>query len=52
MLDMTESGIRRAILDGRLPAQKFGKSWMINRQDVTNYTRSAAGKPRKDRTDD
>lgn len=48
MLEMTDSGIRRAIIDGRLPAQKISdRVLLIKYKDVISYKKSAAGRPQK-----
>jgi excisionase family DNA binding protein len=48
MLGMTDSGIRRAILEERLPAQKLSdRVILIKTEDVINYKKSTAGRPRK-----
>ena len=47
MLNMTQSEIRRAIIERRLPAIKHGRDWLIKYEDVTNYKKSAAGRPKR-----
>ncbi|GIF16214.1 helix-turn-helix domain-containing protein [Actinoplanes teichomyceticus] len=42
LLSMSDRGVRRAITDGRLPAQRAGDVWLINREDVEHF-RSARG---------
>lgn len=46
LLDMTDSGVRRMILTGRLPAQRAGKRvWLIRPADLHGIQRSKAGRP-------
>ncbi len=49
ILDMDPSAVRRAILQGRLPATKFGRDWSINVTDVAAYKQRPhrGGRPRR-----
>ncbi len=49
VLDMDPSAVRRAILQGRLPATKFGRDWSIHVTDVTAYKQRPhrGGRPRR-----
>lgn len=45
-LKITDARVRRLILDGRLPAKKFGKrSWMIEEQDLELLKGRKPGRP-------
>ena len=47
ILGISESGVCRMIYSGKLPAQKFGKAWVIKPIDLKKITVSHAGRPRK-----
>ncbi len=49
LLDMDPSAVRRAILQGRLPATKFGRDWSLRPEDVAAYQRRPhrGGRPRR-----
>ncbi len=48
-LDMDPSAVRRAILQGRLPATKFGRDWSLRAADVAAYKQRPrrGGRPRR-----
>jgi excisionase family DNA binding protein len=46
-LGVTDSRVRQLILDGKLPAQKFGRSHMIKRSDLKNVEIGNRGRPRR-----
>jgi len=48
-LDMDPSAVRRAILQGRLPATKFGRDWSLRPEDVAAYKQRPhrGGRPRR-----
>jgi excisionase family DNA binding protein len=47
-LGVTDSRVRQLIIDGKLPAQKFGRSHMIKRSDLKDVEIGNRGRPRKD----
>ena len=47
-LGVTDSRVRQLIIDGKLPAQKFGRSHMIKRSDLKDVAIGNRGRPRKD----
>jgi len=49
VLGMDPSAVRRAILQGRLPATKFGRDWSIRATDVAAYKQRPhrGGRPRR-----
>lgn len=49
VLDMDPSAVRRAILQGRLPATKFGRDWSLRATDVAAYKQRPhrGGRPRR-----
>lgn len=47
-LGVTDSRVRQLILDGRLPAEKFGRSHMIKLSDLKHVELGCVGRPRKD----
>ena len=47
-LGITDSRVRQLIIDGKLPAQKFGRSHMIKRSDLKNVVIGNRGRPPKD----
>lgn len=48
-LGITDSRVRQLIIDGKLPAQKFGRSHMIKRSDLKQVVIGNRGRPRKDK---
>jgi len=46
-LGVTDSRIRQLIIDGKLPAQRFGRSHMIRRSDLKNVVIGNRGRPPK-----
>ena len=48
-LGVTDSRIRQLILEGKLPAKKFGRSHMIRRGDLKNVEVGNLGRPPKDK---
>lgn len=51
-LGVTDSRVRQLIIDGKLPAQKFGRSHMIKRSDLKDVEIGNRGRPRKDTVSD
>ena len=51
-LGVTDSRVRQLVLDGKLPARKFGRSHMIKRSDLKLVVTGNRGRPRKDATKD
>lgn len=48
-LGVTDSRVRQLIIDGKLQAQKFGRSHMIRRSDLKNVEIGNRGRPPKDK---
>lgn len=48
-LGVTDSRVRQLILDGKLPAQRFGRSHMIKRSDLKRVELGNVGRPPKDK---
>jgi excisionase family DNA binding protein len=46
-LGVTDSRVRQLIIDGKLPAQRFGRSHMIKRGDLKGVVIGNRGRPRK-----
>ena len=46
-LGVTDSRVRQLVLDGTLPAEKFGRSHMIRRRDLKLVPSASRGRPRK-----
>lgn len=46
-LGVTDSRVRQLILEGKLPAQKFGRSHMIKRSDLKRVEVGNLGRPPK-----
>ncbi len=44
-LNVNASRVRQLILAGRLPAQKFGSSWMIKEKDLVKVADRKVGNP-------
>lgn len=49
-LGVTDSRVRQLIIDGKLTAQRFGRSHMIKRSDLKDVVIGNRGRPRKDST--
>lgn len=49
MLGMTDSGIRRLVGRGKLPAKKMGHDLLIRREDISSIKKSRAGRPPKEK---
>jgi excisionase family DNA binding protein len=47
-LGVTDSRVRQLILDGKLPALRFGRSHMIKRSDLKLVVIGNRGRPRKE----
>jgi excisionase family DNA binding protein len=47
-LGVTDSRVRQLIIDGKLPAQRFGRSHMIRRKDLKGVVIGNRGRPRKE----
>ena len=47
ILGVNRSRVLQFILNGRLPAQKFGWQWMIKRQDLEKLKNRKPGRPKK-----
>jgi len=48
-LNVNSSRVRQLILSGRLPAQKFGRDWLINEKDLAKVADRKSGRPKKER---
>lgn len=48
-LGITDSRVRQLILEGKLPAQRFGRSHMIKRSDLKRVEIGKIGRPPKDK---
>ncbi len=46
-LGVTDSRVRQLILEGRLPAQKFGRANMIREEDLNLVKDRKPGRPKK-----
>lgn len=46
-LGISPARVRRLVLDGRLPAEKFGRDLVIYESDVAAFERRKAGRPPK-----
>jgi excisionase family DNA binding protein len=46
-LGMSRSSIRRMILAGKLPAEKFGRDWLIDSDHLASLSPQRPGRPRK-----
>lgn len=47
-LGMTRAGVLKAIKDGRLPAEKVGRDWLVEEADLAVVAApSRLGRPRK-----
>ena len=51
-LGVTDSRVRQLILDGKLPARKFGRSHVIKRSDLKNVVVGNRGRPPKNSMSD
>jgi excisionase family DNA binding protein len=38
--------VRQLLIDGRIPATKHGRDWLVRAEDVDAYTPRPSGKPR------
>ncbi len=47
-LGISQARVRRLILDGRLPAQKFGRDLQIREADLAKVKNRKHGRPRKE----
>jgi excisionase family DNA binding protein len=50
-LGVTDSRVRQLIIDGKLPAQRFGRSHMIRRSDLKDVVIGNVGRPSKNSTE-
>ncbi len=48
-LGISPARVRRLVLDGRLPAEKFGRDLVIKESDVEAFQRLKGGRPPKPR---
>jgi excisionase family DNA binding protein len=48
-LAVNDSRVRQFILSGRLPAQKFGRDWIIKEKDLKRVADRKPGRPKKGR---
>ncbi len=48
-LGVTDSRVRQLIIDGKLPAQRFGRSHMIRRSDLKRVEVRNVGRPPKEK---
>jgi excisionase family DNA binding protein len=48
-LAVNDSRVRQLILSGRLPAQKFGRDWIIKENDLKRVADRKPGRPKKER---
>ena len=46
-LGVSAARVRRLVLDGRLPAEKFGRDLVINEADLATFERRKGGRPPK-----
>ncbi len=46
-LGVSAARVRRLVLDGRLPAEKFGRDLVINESDLKHFERLKGGRPPK-----
>ena len=46
-LGISTARVRRLVLDGRLPAQKFGRDLVIYEADIESFERLKGGRPPK-----
>jgi len=47
ILGVNPSRVRQFILEGRLPAIKFGRDWVISKDDLNKVANRKAGRPKK-----
>lgn len=50
-LNVSAARVRRLVLDGRLPAQKFGRDLIFDEADLASFERLKGGRPRKENAD-
>ena len=46
-LGISTARVRRLVLDGRLPAEKFGRDLVIHETDLASFERLKGGRPPK-----
>ncbi|MFL6335856.1 MAG: helix-turn-helix domain-containing protein [Pyrinomonadaceae bacterium] len=46
-LGVSAARVRRLVLDGRLPAEKFGRDLVIDEADLATFERLKGGRPPK-----
>ena len=46
-LGINDSRVRQLIIEGRLPATKFGNAWMIQEKDLKKVANRKPGRPQK-----
>jgi excisionase family DNA binding protein len=51
-LGISRKRVNQLIEEGRLPAKKIGKTWIINADDLKLVKDRKWGRPRKKKTDD
>jgi len=47
ILGVNPSRVRQFILEGRLPAIKFGRDWVISKDDLSKVANRRTGRPKK-----
>jgi excisionase family DNA binding protein len=47
ILGVNDSRVRQFILAGRLPAQKFGRDWIIYEKDLSKVADRKPGRPKR-----
>ena len=50
-LNVSERRIRQFIAQGRLPAIKFGRDWVISKDDLSKVANRKSGRPKKNSRD-
>lgn len=51
-LGVTETRVRQLILDGRLPATKFGRQHLINESDLSLVAERKTGRPKQSQVEE
>lgn len=51
ILGVNPSRVRQFILEGRLPAIKIGRDWIISKDDLNKVANRKAGRPKKNSRD-
>lgn len=46
LLGLCAWSVRRLIIEGKLPAEKFGRAYVIRRADLTRLRRNPPGRPK------